>query len=432
MKRRFIYLLPVIILLLTFVSHPITASAANSQYYGIILESNKNARNVAIDPLLYLEMNDDELRNLSNQIVAGITKDYEKVKAIHDWVCGNIYYDYGDGGFGLPTIEVESDEEAIAIGNMSAYERLMTYKRGRCSYYSSIFSSLVRAQGIPCMTVSGYAESAEVPSQSFEGYLVNYTEQKIYVSGDKWTEYNYNLGSNHDWNEVYVDGRWIIVDTTWDSGNQYQDGKYIRASVRQSYFDISEELFAKDHRIIEYGKGESRKSTSQQVFQDVNLSDYFYSAVRWAVENNITSGTGIDIFAPDESCTHSQILTFLWRAEGSPLVDTVTPFEMKGNEYYYHAVKWAYKNGIIGADFNCQLPCTRSAAVNYIWQAFGNPAVSADSRFIDVPNNANYSLAVTWAVNKGITTGTTSNTFNPDGICNRGQIVTFLHRAYVE
>lgn len=297
MKKRLSYLLSATIILLAFVLLPITASAASSQYYGIILESNKSARNVAIDPLLYLEMNDGELRNLSNQIVSGITKDYDKVKAIHDWVCDNIYYDYD--GFGFTTVEVASDEEAAAIDNMSAYELLITYKRGRCSYYSSIFSSLVRAQGIPCMTVSGYAEGAEVSSQSFGGYLVNYTEQKIYVSGDKWTESNYNRSSNHAWNEVYVNGRWIIVDTTWDSGNQYRNRNYLSASVRQSYFDISEELFAKDHRIIEYGKGASRKPIFQQVFQDVNPSNYFYPAVQWTVENSITNGTGIN--SPTES-----------------------------------------------------------------------------------------------------------------------------------
>lgn len=430
MKKYSIRIMCVLILMFTLALFPVKAYATYSQYYDIILKSNKTARSATVDPLLYLEMNDDDLRNLSNQIVAGIVKDYEKVKAIHDWVCGNIYYDYD--GFGFVTIEVGSDEEAVAIDNMSAYELLMTYKRGKCSYYSSIFSSLVRAQGIPCMTVSGYAEGAAVSSPSFGGYLVNYTEQKIYVSGDKWTDYNYNLGSNHDWNEVYVDGRWIIVDTTWDSGNQYRDGNYISASVRQSYFDISEELFAKDHRIIEYGKGASRTPIPQQIFKDVNPSDYFYPAVQWAIENNITNGTDINTFAPEGNCTHSQILTFLWRAAGSPQVDVTTPFEMSGSEYYYDAVKWAYKNGMIGADFSHKASCTRSAAVKYIWQAFGSPSVSANNRFTDVASNAHYAQAVTWAVNKGITTGASSNTFNPDGICNRGQIVTFLYRAYTK
>lgn len=190
--------------------------------------------------------------------------------------------------------------------------------------------------------------------------------------------------------------------------------------------------YSKDHRIIEYGKGASRTPIPQQIFKDVNPSDYFYPAVQWAIENNITNGTDINTFAPEGNCTHSQILTFLWRTAGSPQVDVTTPFEMSGSEYYYDAVKWAYKNGMIGADFSHKASCTRSAAVKYIWQAFGSPSVSANNRFTDVASNAHYAQAVTWAVNKGITTGASSNTFNPDGICNRGQIVTFLYRAYTK
>ena len=241
----------------TFVFPPATVHGAYSRFYDLVLESNQNARNAGIDPSLYLEMDDAEMQALSDQIVEGIAEDYEKVQAIHDWTCKNIYYDYDAYTNSLGGMEVGSIEEAIAIDRMSAYEFLTTYKRGVCRYYSKIFSELVRAQGIPCMTVYGYAENSEYSSQASGGYLVDRVEQKIYSAGDRWTEENYNKPENHAWNEAYVDGRWIIVDTTWDSQNQYRDKRYIPGSVRQSYFDISEQNLAKDHRITAHGLGES-------------------------------------------------------------------------------------------------------------------------------------------------------------------------------
>ena len=165
-------------------------------------------------------------------------------------------------------------------------------------------------------------------------------------------------------------------------------------------------------------------------FLDVPKSAYFASAVIWAEEEGITRGTTLTNFSPYEVCSQAQVLTFLWRAAESPLVEVTVPFKMNGNEYYYDAVKWAYKNSIIGIDFTPDIPCTRSSAVTYIWKAFNSPSAPTDNPFIDVANNVSYAQAVIWAVENGITSGTTNCTFNPDDICNRGQIVTFLYRAY--
>lgn len=410
----------------------ITVVAVNSQYYNIVLESNRNARNVQLDPSLYLKMDDAEMRALSNQIVNGVHNDYSKVKAIHDWVCANIYYDLD--GFGYTTIEVENDEEVAKIDNMSAYELLMNYRRGGCLYYSAVFSSLVRAQGIPCMTVSGYAENKETSSQSSGGYLVNQKEQTIYVRGDRWTENNIDRSSNHDWNEVYVGGRWIIVDTTWDSGNQYRNGEYISASVRQSFFDVSEELFSKDHRIIEYGKGASKNPTPHQVFQDVAETDYYYPAVQWATNKKIAAGTSSVTFSPNAKCTQGQIITFLYRSVNSPSIQDVNPYTNRAinpSQYYYEALLWAYQNGVVtDENLNPDENCTRETVVTYLWRLAGKPKTFYDNQFSDVLADTDLAQAVAWAVVKNITAGIGDGMFGPTRICTRGQIVTLLYRAY--
>ena len=174
----------------------------------------------------------------------------------------------------------------------------------------------------------------------------------------------------------------------------------------------------------------SKLDDPRKKFTDLSPTGYYLEPVAWAVNGGVTTGKTTTTFAPNENCTHGQILTFLWRAAGEPASNVTTPFAMNGSEYYYGAAKWAYEKGMIGADFNHKTPCTRADAVNYIWQAFGKPAASYDGRFTDVPANSTYAAAVAWALANGVTTGATETTFNPNGICNRGQIVTFLYRAY--
>lgn len=166
------------------------------------------------------------------------------------------------------------------------------------------------------------------------------------------------------------------------------------------------------------------------VFTDLSPTGYYLTPVAWAVENAITTGKTDTTFAPDENCTHGQILTFLWRAAGEPESDAAAPIDMKGDEFYFGAVKWAAEQGMIDAKFDPYAPCTRAYAVLYIWQAFGSPAPSGSTPFTDVPAYAASAPAVAWALENGVTTGATATTFNPGGICNRGQIVTFLYRAY--
>ena len=164
-------------------------------------------------------------------------------------------------------------------------------------------------------------------------------------------------------------------------------------------------------------------------FDDVQESDWFAAPVLWAVENKITNGTGNNQFSPNQTCTTAQILTFLWRAAGSPEPGISNPFsDVKSSDYFYKAAVWATEKGLVsGNKFNGATPCTRSATVTYLWKLSGSPSAGT-SAFSDVSASAPYSQAVAWAVSKGVTSGTGNNKFSPNDTCTRGQIVTFLYR----
>ena len=167
-------------------------------------------------------------------------------------------------------------------------------------------------------------------------------------------------------------------------------------------------------------------------FTDVAADAYYAGPVAWAVEKGITSGTTATTFSPGTTCTTAQILTFLWRAKGSPEpAGKASPFsDIKESDYYYKAALWAKENGLVsGTAFNGSAPCTRAATVTYLWKLAGSPS-AAPASFTDVSSAAKYAQAVAWAVEKGVTSGTTATTFSPDQTCTRGQIVTFLYRAY--
>lgn len=167
-------------------------------------------------------------------------------------------------------------------------------------------------------------------------------------------------------------------------------------------------------------------------FADVSESDYFAAPVLWAVENDITTGTSKLAFSPDMTCTRAQILTFLWRAMGSPWsFRDKNPFtDVDEDAYYLKAGIWAQKQELItGSALNGDQPCTRAEVVTYLWKLAGQPDTQPCS-FSDVPADADYAQAVAWAVEEGITSGTGGGRFSPDAICTRAQIVTFLYRDF--
>ena len=168
-------------------------------------------------------------------------------------------------------------------------------------------------------------------------------------------------------------------------------------------------------------------------FTDISKSDYFYDAVLWAADKGITSGVTETLFAPNSSCTRAQMVTFLWRANGSPVVDYAMNFtDVPADAYYADAVRWAVSKGITSGTsattFAPDMTVTRAQTVTFLYRAAGTPAVTGGS-FADVDANAYYADAVAWAVAEGITSGTSATTFSPDAACTRAQIVTFLYRA---
>ena len=166
-------------------------------------------------------------------------------------------------------------------------------------------------------------------------------------------------------------------------------------------------------------------------FTDVPEDSWYTAPVKWAIDMGITNGTAPDKFSPDTTCTRAQILTFLWRAVGSPKMSGKNPFsDIKETDYFYDAALWAYGKGMVtGSTFEGNTPCTRSATVVYLWKNAGAPYTSYHGTFSDVTSGSGYASAVAWAVSKGVTLGTSETTFSPDNTCTRAQIVTFLMRA---
>ena len=184
-----------------------------------------------------------------------------------------------------------------------------------------------------------------------------------------------------------------------------------------------------------YAKWTQNGGTAQNPFVDVKEGAYYYDAVLWAVEQKITSGTSATTFSPDASCTRAQMVTFLWRAAGSPKVENgKNPFtDVKADAYYYDAVLWAVEKGVTSGTsattFSPDATVTRGQTVTFLYRNAGSPEVSGTMPFADVEADAYYAKAVQWAVQQKITTGTSETTFSPMSDCTRGQIVTFLYRA---
>lgn len=162
-------------------------------------------------------------------------------------------------------------------------------------------------------------------------------------------------------------------------------------------------------------------------FADVTGDAYYAEAVDWAADHGITSGTTETTFLPNKPCTEEEVLTFIHRYMGSPAAGSSQNADVSGS-FYAQAVAWAREQGIASSSvFHGDTPCTRSSAIEYLWKLAGSPAAGG-SGFTDVPADASYAPAVSWAVENGITSGTSQTAFSPEDICSRGQIVTFLYR----
>ncbi len=171
-------------------------------------------------------------------------------------------------------------------------------------------------------------------------------------------------------------------------------------------------------------------------FTDVASGDYFYDAVNWAVSNGITKGTSDTTFSPNLTCTRAEVVTFLWRAAGEPqpTISTTKFTDLDKDDYYYDAVLWAVEKGITegtsATTFSPRATVTRGQVVTFLWRALGKTSVSSVNPFTDVKTSDYFCDAVLWAVKNDVTKGMSATSFMPDDGCTRGQIVTFLYRAY--
>ena len=220
-----------------------------------------------------------------------------------------------------------------------------------------------------------------------------------------------------------------VLDELTITDAKNKDLKVTKRSETTYTFYMADSKVTVDASFI--GDGAAEKPDAR--FDDVSANAYYADAVEWAVSKGITSGTSANTFSPDASCTRAQMVTFLWRANGSPKADRANPFtDVSAEAYYYDAVLWAVEQGITSGTsattFSPDATVNRGQTVTFLWRANGSPVVDYAMSFTDVDANAYYAGAVRWAVSEGITSGTSGNSFSPNADCTRAQIVTFLYQ----
>lgn len=220
-----------------------------------------------------------------------------------------------------------------------------------------------------------------------------------------------------------------IGTVTKDSGDQIKAAR----SAYDKLTDAQKKLVG-NYNVLTEAEAAFAKLNTGLPFADIKVSDYYCDAVKWAVEQGITNGTTDTTFSPNEGCTRGQMVTFLWRAAGSPEPTGKTnPFtDVKADAYYYKALLWAIENGITmgttDTTFSPDEICARGQMAAFLYRSAKSPAVTGSTSFTDVETDAYYRDAVAWAFQQGITKGATDTTFAPDETCTRGQMVTFLYR----
>ena len=280
------------------------------------------------------------------------------------------------------------------------------------------------------------------------------------------SEPNYYECDNISW---YEDGEYMGYDDTFKEGKAYTvemyidtirsgwdytakfaesvsasvDGFYVESDDIERFHDTSVRIsytfpILEEEKVEEPEKPtqtEKTQDTESNPFVDVIKAQYYYDAVLWAANEGITGGTSANTFSPDANCSRGQVVTFLHRMIGSPEPAAITlPFaDVKTSDYFYKPVKWAFGSKITGgtsADtFSPNANCSRAQVVTFLWRTAGQPEPEGkDNPFTDVKSNSYYYKAVLWAVEQGITGGTSSSTFSPDNNCTRAQVVTFLYR----
>lgn len=347
--------------------------------------------------------------------------DFEKLTAYREEICRLASYDTGAAGDDVP---YGDPWQLIYVFDGDPSTNVV------CEGYAKAFKYLCDLSefngDVVCRTVTGLMGGGGhmwnvVRMGDRKNYLVDVTncdsgtvgaDDKLFLAG--------GAGSEDGRTYTVSKGRLRAVYTyDEEQAGLYTDG-YLALSG-EDYVDLPGVT-------ITVGPAQAEPPTSAP-FVDVAPEEYYAEPVAWAVEEEITQGTSETTFSPDQTCTHGQILTFLWRAAGKPAGCGEAPAGVEREEYYYDAIRWAAGKDMLEEGFDPESGCARADAVRYIWRAFDGPEGQVGS-FTDVPADASYAHAVGWAVLEEITTGTSDDTFEPDTFCDRGQIVTFLYRAY--
>ncbi len=262
-------------------------------------------------------------------------------------------------------------------------------------------------------------------------FIINYTD-------DGYSLVEWSMPYSYLSTDPIAAGEKLYASFTLTCGGMDEGGEYFKdnycVGLGDHCFMIDAKIGAAGSHVEFDLSNETIKPAAENPFKDVTDADYFFDPVMWAVENKVTAGTGANTFSPNDTCTRAQVVTFLWRAKGSPEPNSSeNPFvDVKADDYFYKAVLWAKENNITsGTDathFSPDDGCTRAQVVTFLWRTEGEPdAGSAENPFADVGSEY-YTSAVLWAVAQNITKGTDTTHFSPNDTCTRGQIVTFLYR----
>ena len=309
-------------------------------------------------------------------------------------------------------------------------------------------SSLPTATHSGSYSFAGWYTAASGGTQITTAYVFSanttvYAHWTYTGGGGGWYYTYYTIKATAGTNGSISPSGWTSVRDGWDQtftitpdkgyavAKVLVDGKSVGSVKSYTFKNVT-----KDHT-IEAIFMKSNGNPATGVFVDVAEGSYYEESIDWAVEKGITNGVSSNMFAPNDPCTRAQIVTFLWRAAGSPAPKSMSSFtDVPAGAFYAKAVAWAVENGITSgtgeSKFSPNSTCTRAQAVTFLYRASGSPAVSGKAEFSDVSSTAFYADAVAWAAKKVITTGIGGGLFGSDNDCTRGQIVTFLWRAMAE
>lgn len=317
--------------------------------------------------------------------------------------------------------------QAEADGSYKLINGNYSYSVSKSGYITKTDSFVVNDSDVTCsVTLSIYVPKPNASSKANYNVIVaDSVNGDVSVTTAKTTA-GTNVTINVDPDSGYILKNLMVIDK---NGNEVELSKVTDTQYR---FKMPSSEVTVSADFIE-------EKDVLNSFSDVFTTDYYYDPVLWAVKNGITSGTSATTFSPNAVCTRAQAVTFLWKVAGSPKpLNSVNNFtDVTMDDYYFNAVQWAFENGITsgtgdGSTFSPDAECTRSQIVTFLWRSQGSEQVIVNNPFVDVSGGAYYEDAVLWAVEESITSGTGAETFSPNTNCTRGQIVTFLYNCVVK